>query len=326
MAVVRVLYETEIIRLNVHSHGYCDSRVENMTRQSPKCNPGRQHGVRLEYALRTAVSAAAAMFLLLSPTLACPQTAPDTQSGPAPEQQTQQSGSTGDSATQPDAATQSSPLMAVPTPSPDPAPIEQKKGSSEGQQTKRMFWIIPNFAAVSANIELPALTSREKYALAMQDSVDYSSFVWAGMLAGQSMALRSYPELHNGVAGYSRYYWRAFADQASGSFFTEALVPAVMHEDPRYYTLGHGGFFRRVKYALSRVVVTKTDSGGRSFNFSEIVGNGMEAGLSNLYYPPEERSLRNTAVNWVAQLEAASLNNIIREFWPDIRHKMLRQK
>ena len=87
-----------------------------------------------------------------------------------------------------------------------------------------------------------------------------------------------------------------------------------------------GGFFRRAKYALWRVVVTNTDSGGRSFNFSEIAGNEMEAGLDNLYYPPEERGLDNTAVNWVSQLEAASLNNIVREFWPDILRRFLRQK
>jgi len=268
-------------------------------------------------------SAALALFLLLSPRLVWSQTAvPDKQSSSAPEQ----SGSTVDSAAQPDAATESKPQMSMPTPAPEQAPANHKKDSFEGKQTKRMFWIIPNFAAVSADTELPPLTARGKYALAMQDSVDYSSFVWAGMLAGQSMALRSYPEFHNGVAGYSRYYWRAFVDQASGSFFTDGLVPAVTHEDPRYYTLGHGGFFRRARYALSRVVVTKTDSGGRSFNFSEIVGNGMEAGLSNLYYPPEERSLHNTAMNWLAQLEAASINNIVREFWPDIRHKLLRQK
>ena len=156
--------------------------------------------------------------------------------------------------------------------------------------------------------------------------MDYSSFIWAGMLAGQSMALKSYPELHQGLKGYGRYYWPAFADQASGAYFTEAIIAALTHEDPRYYTRGHGGFFRRAGYALTQVIVTKTDSGGRSFNFSEIVGNGMEAGLSNLYYPPEERSLQNTAVNYVAQLEAASLNNLAREFWPDIRHKFLRQK
>jgi hypothetical protein len=298
-----------------------------MTRASQKCNLGGQHGFRLECARRTRGIASVALLLFLSPTLVWPQTAdPDKQSGAASEQQAQQSGSTGDSATLLDGATQASPQAAVATPAPDIIPVEPKPDSSEGKQTKRMFWIIPNFAAVSADTELPPLTTREKYALALQDSVDYSSFVWSGMLAGQSMALRSYPEFHNGMAGYSRYYWRAFADQASGSFFTEALIPALTHEDPRYYTLGHGGFFRRVKYALSRIVVTKTDSGGRSFNYAEIVGNGMEAGLSNLYYPPQERSLHNTAMNYLAQLEAASINNIIREFWPDIRHKMLRQK
>jgi hypothetical protein len=214
---------------------------------------------------------------------------PEEDTGPA-----QQMGTTGGSATEMDGAMQASPQAAVPATAADLTVAYQKTDTSEGKQTKRMFWIIPNFAAVSADTELPPLTAGGKFALAMQDSVDYSSFVWSGMLAGQSMALRSYPEFHNGVAGYSRYYWRAFADQASGSFFTEALVPVVAHEDPRYYTLGHGGFFRRAGYALSRLVITKTDSGDRSFNLSEIAGNGMEAGLANFYYPPEKRSLRNT--------------------------------
>ncbi len=275
----------------------------------------------------TTRSAALTLFLLLSPTLVWPQTAvPEKKTGQTPAQQAQQSGSTADSAAQPDVATQSEPQTAVPSQALVPTSAGLKTNKSEGQQTKRMFGIIPNFAAVSADTELPPLTARGKYGLAMQDSVDYSSFIWAGLQAGQSMALKSYPELHQGVAGYGRYYWRAFADQASGSFFTEALVPALTHEDPRYYTRGHGGFFRRAGYALSRVVVTKTDSGGNSFNISEIAGNGMEAGLANFYYPPEERSLHNTAVNWASQLEAAGLNNLIREFWPDIRHKVLRQK
>jgi hypothetical protein len=295
--------------------------------QRPKCNSARQQAVLWKYALHTMRSTAVVLFLFLSPTFVWPQTAVrDEPGGPPREKQTRESGSTGDSTTPPDAATQSKPRTAELTPAPDAIAADQQADNSEGKQTQRMFWVIPNFAAVSADTELPPLTAGGKFALATQDSVDYSSFVWSGMLAGQSMALKSYPELHNGLAGYGRYYWRAFADQASGSFFTEAIVPAVTHEDPRYYTLGHGGFFRRAGYALSRVVITKTDSGGTGFNYSEIVGNGMEAGLSNAYYPPEERSLSNTAVNWAAQLEAASINNIVREFWPDIRRKVFRQK
>lgn len=272
-------------------------------------------------------SAAVTLFLLLFPAFVRPQTAvAEKQSGPAPAQQAPQSGSGEVSATQPEAGTQSKSETPAPTSALLPTRVEHKKDTSEGQQTNRMFGVIPNFAAVSADTQLPPLTAKGKFRLATQDSVDYSSFIWAGMQAGQSMALRSYPEFGHGVAGYSRYYWRAFADQASGSYFTEAIVPALTHEDPRYYTLGHGGFFRRAEYALSRVVLTKTDSGGTSFNYSEIVGNGMEAGLANLYYPAQERSLHNTAVNWASQLEAAALNNLVREFWPDIRHKFLRQK
>ena len=297
--------------------------VENMTRAGPKCNPG---GFWPGCAGRTGAIATVTLFLFLSPTLARTQTTvPDNESGGVPEQQDQQSGSAGDSGTQLAAATEPKPQTAAATPAADIVAVEPK-ASPQGQQTKRMFWIIPNFAAVSADTQVPPLTTGEKYALALKGSVDYSSFTWAGMLAGQNMAFRRYPELGNGMAGYSRYYWRAFADQASESFFTVALVPGVMHEDPRYFTLGHGGFLHRVGYALSRVVITKMDSGGTGFNYAAIVGSGMEAGLSNVYYPPQERGLHNTAVNWAAQIEATVLNNIVKEFWPDINRKMRRQK
>src|SRR6516164_1911555 len=119
---------------------------------------------------------------------------------------------------------------------------EQEKQESEGKQTNRLFWVAPNFAAVSANTQLPPLSTRGKFLLAMHDSIDYSSFTWTAIIAGQSLALNSVPELGHGIAGYGRYYWRAYADGVSGTFFTEAIVPAITHEDPRYYTLGHGSF------------------------------------------------------------------------------------
>lgn len=276
--------------------------------------------------MRRVGSAALVPFLLLSSALVWPQTERPYQDGPAPEHSTRQRSNTGDSTSRLDAGRESNPQTALAAPAMVPAPPGRQTDNFQGKQTKRMFWVVPNFAAVSADTQLPPLSARDKFTLARQDSVDYSSFVWAGLQAGQSMALRSDPELGHGLAGYTRYYWRAFVDQASGSYFTEAIVPALTHEDPRYYTLGHGGFFRRTKYALSQVVLTRTDSGGVSFNFSEIVGNAMEAGVANLYYPAQERGFRKTAENWATQLEAASLNNIIRELWPDIRHKMLRQK
>lgn len=196
---------------------------------------------------------------------------------------------------------------------------EESSDDSEGQQTKRIFWIIPNYRAVSANCQLPPLSVKDKFVLATEDSFDYSAFIIAGMVAGYSMATKAYPEFHQGAAGYGRYYWHSFVDQAVGNYFTEAIVPSLTREDPRYYTLGHGGFVHRTGYAISRLVVTRTDSGGKSFNFSEIVGNGAGAALSNAYYPQVERTAGNTVSKWATQVGIDGIANILKEFWPDIR-------
>jgi hypothetical protein len=238
----------------------------------------------------------------------------------------------------PDSSQQSVPSQTNPPPAtlpdepaarpPSQAPeVDNKDHEAEGKQTKRMFWLVPNFAAVDANSQLPPLSTREKFKLAAQDSVtDYSSYTWAAILAGQAMALKSEPEFGNGAAGYGRYYWHNFVDGISGTFFTEAIVPALTHQDPRYYTMGKGGFFRRTRYAIICAFVTKTDSGGRAFNWSEVGGNALEAGLANAYYPAQERGASQTARNFGTQMESAVLNHVFQEFWPDIRTKIFRRK
>lgn len=136
-------------------------------------------------------------------------------------------------------------------------PERKPKKEEPPEQSNRIFWVVPNFAAVSANTQLPPLSSHDKFVLAMHDSFDYSSFVWTGILATQSLMLNSDPELGHGFKGYTRYYWRTFVDGVSGTYFTEAIIPSLTHEDPRYYTLGRGGFFRRAGYALSRKLSPK---------------------------------------------------------------------
>jgi hypothetical protein len=198
--------------------------------------------------------------------------------------------------------------------------------TSEVKQSKRILWIFPNYRAVSADTQLPPLSLKDKFWLATQDSFDYSSFVTAGMLAGSSQANKSYPEFGQGAKGYGRYFWHAVADQAVGNYLTEAVVPAVTHEDPRYYTLGHGGFFKRTGYAVSRLLVTRTDSGHRTINLSEIVGNGAGAGISDLYYASRERTWTKTGQKWVTQIALDGVFNIVKEFWPDINHAVFHGK
>jgi len=197
---------------------------------------------------------------------------------------------------------------------------------ADGKQTKRILLVIPNYRSVSANTTLPPQSTRQKFILATQDSFDYSSFLLAGALAGVGQIQNSYPEFHQGAAGYARYYWHSFADQADGNYFTEAIVPTLTRQDPRYYTLGHGGFFRRTGYAVSRLLVTRNDSGGETFNFSEIVGNGAGAGVSDLYYPSRERTWTKTGQKWVTQVGLDGVFNAFKEFWPDINNKIFHRR
>jgi len=259
--------------------------------------------------------------ILLIPAAAWPQTQLTDDSNPVENviQQPSTSQSNPAPASLPD-----KPTVAQPGQAPD---AQNKKDDSQGKQTKRMFWIVPNFGAVRANTQAPPLSVRGKFLLASRDSfLDYSGFTWVAVLAGQGLLLNSDPEFGRGGAAYGRYYWHNFVDSVSGTYFTEAIVPVMTHQDPRYYTMGEGGFFRRMGYAIGATFVTRTDSGGSAFNWSEVGGNLLEAGLSNAYYPSQERSLSQTAQNWGVQMESAVLNHVFQEFWPDIRRKVFRRK
>jgi len=197
---------------------------------------------------------------------------------------------------------------------------------AEGKQSKRILFIIPNFRAVSVDAKLPPLGKTEKLKLAVSDSFDYSSFIYVGLLAGAQMAENGTPEFHQGAAGYGRYYWHAFADNTDGNLMTEAVYPILSKEDPRYYTLGRGGFIKRVGYSLGRLIITRTDQGKPTFNVSEIAGNATSAAISNLYYPAQERTVSKTLENWGLQVGLDGASNLLKEFWPDVAHAMFHQK
>jgi hypothetical protein len=194
------------------------------------------------------------------------------------------------------------------------------------KQSKRILGIFPNYRAVGTTTQLPPLSLRQKFWLATQDSFDYSSFISAGIISGVSQANNSYPEFGHGGKAFGRYYWHGVADQAVGNYMTEAIMPSLTHEDPRYYTLGHGGFFKRTGYAVSRLLITRADSGGRTINMSEIIGNGAGAGISNLYYPGRERTWTKTGQKWLTQIALDGGFNILKEFWPDINKAIFHGK
>lgn len=183
--------------------------------------------------------------------------------------------------------------------------------------------MIPNREDESGAAFKP-LTGKEKFKLAFDDSFDPTAFLVAGVFAADSMAQKQY-DFGQGAQGFAKYYGGAFADQAIGNMMSEALLPTVLHQDPRYFEKGTGGFLRRTGYALSREVITLGDDGRNHINTSELAGNAVAAGISNLYYPAVDRSLGNTANKWAQQIALDSAFNIMKEFWPDVRHKFFHQ-
>src|SRR5271170_1682337 len=162
--------------------------------------------------------------------------------------------------------------------------------SASAEQTKRILGIIPNFRSVSADVTLPPQTAKEKFKVGLQDTFDYSNFIFVGAQAGLSQATNSYPAFHQGARGFGRYYWHTFADQADENLWVESLIPSALHEDDRYYTLGHGGVFKRARYALSRAFVTRNDEVNETVNAGEIMGAGVAAGISSAYSPGKYRT------------------------------------
>ena len=221
----------------------------------------------------------------------------------------------------PDAPSFSSSLNEDPQTS-SQSPAYQPAYEGDGTQTKRIFGIIPNFRSVSANVHLPPQSVKEKFVTASQDCFDYSSVVVPALLAGYNQARNATPEFHQGAAGYGRYFWHSFVDQTSENYFVEFIVPAVAHEDTRYYTLGSGGFLKRSGYAMKHVVVTRNDAGKDVFNAGEVVGSAMSAALSNAYYPQGERTAGNTLGQWGLDIGIDAFTFAFREFWPDINHAL----
>lgn len=185
----------------------------------------------------------------------------------------------------------------------------------------RVLGVIPDNKIVPAQdaTEEP-LTAGGKFTLAFKDSIDPFTFVAAGFYGGIAQAENDYPTFGHGGAGYGKRFGAAYADQVIGNYFTEAIVPSLLHQDPRYFRKGTGGPWSRLGYALTRTLVTRTDRGTHQVNYSELVGNSIAAGLSNLYYPPSQRTAGETAEKFGIQVLGDTAFNALIEFWPDMRH------
>jgi hypothetical protein len=199
----------------------------------------------------------------------------------------------------------------------DPA-IQEKKSPTND----RLFYVLPNFLTVENSKKIPPLTTGQKFKLVALGTFDPIEFPYVGILALIDQAENTDPSFRQGFVGYAKRYGAAYADTTIENFMVGAIFPSVLHQDPRYYQLGKGGFWHRAGYAALRVFITRTDSGKKQFNYSELAGSAIAAALSNTYHPPPDRNALNSANIWVTQLWGDAVSFEVKEFWPDIRRKL----
>jgi hypothetical protein len=135
-----------------------------------------------------------------------------------------------------------------------------------------------------------------------------------------SQATRSAPLYGRHWDAYPKRFGASVGDIVSQNFFGDFLLASAFHEDTRFRRKGPSrGLWPRIGYAISRAVVVRTDAGGESFNWANVLGTAMSAGLSNAYYPPVSRTARESATNWGTSVAGSGLANLMPEFLPDIR-------
>lgn len=212
-------------------------------------------------------------------------------------------------------------------PTPQPQDGQTSNDKKDGNQqtvgsNDRLFYALPNFQTVDTTEQLPPLTVGQKFKLQARSQFDYFEIPWYGILAGFSQARNTSAGYGQGAAGYGKRYASEWADGTIENFIVGAAFPSALRQDPRYYVLGKGSFWHRAGYAISRIVVTRSDSGREEFNASQIFGGAVAAGISAYtYHPRDEHNVGNAASVWGTQIGLDTFTQGIKEFWPDIHRR-----
>jgi len=203
----------------------------------------------------------------------------------------------------------------------DPEPVKKVEPVREDNH---IMGIVPDYDTVRNSGMIQPISARTKWWIATEDNFDPFSFVLTGIYAGVFQAVNQTPEFRQGATGYGKRYGAALADCIVGNYMTEGLFPVVLRQDPRLFRMGPagGGFWKRAGYSASRVLVTRSDAGTTQFNFSEVLGNAAASGIAEAYYPTSGRKSEDFLDRWAVSVVSDAGFNILREFWPDMRHKL----
>jgi Carboxypeptidase regulatory-like domain len=181
------------------------------------------------------------------------------------------------------------------------------------QEKQRVLGVVPNFYVTYLPNALP-LSPRQKFELAWKTTMDVDTFAIVGVIAGLQQARNDFSEYGQGAQGYGKRYGADYGDTLIGTFIGGAILPSLFKQDPRYFYKGTGSRRSRLLYAMANSVICKGDNGRWQANYSGMLGSLAAGGISNLYYPPEDRGVGLTFENTLVGIGESAGANILQEF------------
>lgn len=194
------------------------------------------------------------------------------------------------------------------------------------QEKKQRIGLLPNFNASYVSGAVP-LTPGQKFRLMFSTEKDPATFGFSMLVALIGQAEGSHPAYGGGIGGYGKRFGQNYADTFDGAFWGNAVLPSLLHQDPRYFRLGSGPPMHRILYALSTNVRSKHDGTGKwEPNYSNLIGNLISGGISNVYLPADERGVGSTFEGAFLVTAEGGVGSMLEEFWPDFIHYLQRRK
>jgi len=194
------------------------------------------------------------------------------------------------------------------------------------QEKQRIGGIMPNFNVNMGGSFVP-LTPAQKWSLSWHTIIDPYTVALAFVVGG---GLGEIEDDHQGYswgpAGYFRRTGASYLDNVDGNLIGNFLLPVALHQDPRYFRKGTGSIPARVVYSALTTFICKGDNGKKQFNISNVAGNFISGGISNLYYPPDERGALLTVENGITVTLEGMLGAQLFEFSPDFSNYLQRRR
>jgi hypothetical protein len=194
------------------------------------------------------------------------------------------------------------------------SPAQVAEEQIEVQEKQRVLGFIPNFYVSYVPNAVP-LAARQKFELAWKTAVDPVTILLNGAFAGVEQAQNHFRGYGQGAEGYAKRFGAGYADTVTSTFIGGAILPSLLKQDPRYFYKGSGSTRSRTMYAVANAVICKGDNGRWQPNYSGILGNLAAGGISNLYYPADDRNgAALTFENAGIGIAATAVANIFQEF------------